>query len=572
MQHLNEIIQNIKEKNFQKALKLCEINEKEENKHIISNFRGVIFFSQNNLEDAEKNFLYSTNINSKFIDPINNLLQLYLKKNDLKKYLFYAKRLITIDKTNASFNYKLGFALEQNNVLEEAIKYYEECIKLNGENKINAYINVGLILLNKLDKPKISIKYFLNAYKFDQNNKVLINHILSNYIELRDINEIETYRIKAEKIDKHFIYFLFNKANILFQSGKIDDAIKIFLENKDNLTFRISLIKIYFYIGKDKEAKKLINEQKDILLKNKNFLDFYAIRLLYEGDYENGWKYYEYRNSKKNFLLNHIKEWQGEEIKNKKILVYNDQGIGDAIQFSKYILKLLKSSKKVSFLVKKEIEDLFRKDIKNLEIKNFSYNKIKQYDYTISLGSLVKFFYEEKIDENILVKKEFNSQKKKNYILKNKKLNVGLAWSGNFNGPNEPYRSIPLEALKKIFSLDINFYCLQNEIWKRDLNQFKLLNITNLGELDLIKIADIIPSLDLVISSDTSILHLSASLNKETWGLLSLYPDWRWSYFNKINPYKSLKLFRQTNFNKWDNIVTEIYSNLENKIKEKIRE
>ena len=244
MQHLNEIIQNIKEKNFQKALKLCEINEKEENKHIISNFRGVIFFSQNNLEDAEKNFLYSTNINSKFIDPINNLLQLYLKKNDLKKYLFYAKRLITIDKTNASFNYKLGFALEQNHVLEEAIKYYEECIKLNGENKINAYINVGLILLNKLDKPKISIKYFLNAYKFDQNNKVLINHILSNYIELRDINEIETYRIKAEKIDKHFIYFLFNKANILFQSGKIDDAIKIFLENKDNLTFRISLIKI----------------------------------------------------------------------------------------------------------------------------------------------------------------------------------------------------------------------------------------------------------------------------------------------------------------------------------------
>ena len=147
-----------------------------------------------------------------------------------------------------------------------------------------------------------------------------------------------------------------------------------------------------------------------------------------------------------------------------------------------------------------------------------------------------------------------------------------MAWSGNFNGPNEPYRSIPLEALKKIFSLDINFYCLQNEIWKRDLNQFKLLNITNLGELDLIKIADIIPSLDLVISSDTSILHLSASLNKETWGLLSLYPDWRWSYFNNINPYKSLKLFRQNNFNKWNNIVTEIYSNLENKIKEKIRE
>ena len=570
MQYLNEIIKNIKEKNFDRALSLCEINQKKENKHIILNLKGAIFFSLNNLEIAEKNFLLSTKINTEYIDPINNLLQLYLKKNDLKKYLFHAKRLIKIDKTNPSFNYKLGFALEHNHFPEDAIRYYEECIKLNGENKINAHINIGLIFLNRLDKPKISIKYFLKAYEYDQNNKIIINHILSNYIELRDENKIKAYQIKAEKIDKNFIYFLFNKANILFQIGKIDDAIKIFLENKNNLTFRISLIKVYFYIGKVKEAEKLINESKDLLLKNKNFLDFYAIRLLYDGDFKNGWKYYEYRDSKKNFLLNNVKEWQGEEIKNKKIVVYNDQGIGDAIQFSKYILKLLKVSKQVTFLVKKEIEGLFRKDIKNLKIKNFSYNKIKQYDYKISLGSLVKFFYKEIINENTLLKKDLNSLNQKNYIFNNNKLNVGLAWSGNFNGPNEPYRSIPLKSLKRIFSLDINFYCLQNEIWERDLNQFKLLNISDLGQLNLIDIANIIPSLDLVISSDTSILHLSSSLNKETWGILNLYPDWRWGEFNKINPYKSLKLFHQNNFNKWRNIENEIYHELENKIK-KIR-
>jgi len=60
---------------------------------------------------------------------------------------------------------------------------------------------------------------------------------------------------------------------------------------------------------------------------------------------------------------------------------------------------------------------------------------------------------------------------------------------------------------------------------------------------------------------------LSASLNKETWGILSLYPDWRWAEFNNINPYESLKIYKQRQFNKWDSVLDEIYLNLESKIK-----
>ena len=63
-----------------------------------------------------------------------------------------------------------------------------------------------------------------------------------------------------------------------------------------------------------------------------------------------------------------------------------------------------------------------------------------------------------------------------------------------------------------------------------------------------------------MITSDTSILHLSASLNKETWAMLSLYPDWRWGEFNKINPYLSLKIFKQEKFNE-SNVESQIYKN-----------
>ena len=80
------------------------------------------------------------------------------------------------------------------------------------------------------------------------------------------------------------------------------------------------------------------------------------------------------------------------------------------------------------------------------------------------------------------------------------------------------------------------------------------------------EISSIIPNLDLVISSDTSLLHLSASLNHETWGILNLSPDWRWGEFYKINPYNKVKFFHQKNFNNWNNVENEIFESLSQKL------
>ena len=291
------------------------------------------------------------------------------------------------------------------------------------------------------------------------------------------------------------------------------------------------------------------------------------MRYLHEGDFDNGWKYYEYRPTKLKNFFKDIKEWNGENIINKNIVVYSEQGLGDAIQFSKYIIPLLKVSKNVDFLVPKKIINIFKKDIPNLKINPLDYNQENKFEYKIALGSLIKFFYKEKFDSNDSIvnqKNKFSKISIKNFD--KKKLNVGIAWSGSFNGPNEPYRSIPLKSLKKIFSLDVNFFSLQNEIWQRDLDTYNFTKMINLGNYSLNEIASIIPDLDLVISSDTSLLHLSASMNKETWGILNLDPDWRWGEFNKINPYNSLKLFHQKKFNEWGDIENDIFNNLKKKL------
>ena len=566
MSDLKEIADYIINKNFDQALKLCENYQNEKNKYIISNFKGVIHLSQNNFENAEINFLNSLKENNKFIDPLNNLIQLYFRKKDYIKLLFYSKKLIEIDSSNPSFNYKLGYALEQNNKVEESIEYYKNCINLNGKDKLKAFNNIGSIL-SKSKKYKIANQYYLDALKIDQNNSLTINNLLSNYLELRDEKNSDIFYEKAKNIDQNIIYFLYNKVEYLIQKNQIDDAIEILENNKNrDLKFFIKLIRVYSLIGEREKAQNLFDELKKIETNDPEYFQFLGMRFLFQGNFEIGWKYYEHRNTKLKNIFNAIAEWNGEDIHQKSIIVYNEQGLGDSIQFSKFIIPLLKLTNNVTFLVQKNIIDIFKKDIPNLKVvskENFHDNK---FDFKISLGSLVKFFYKEKIDESLLTN---NSLFDLPFILNKNKLNVGIAWSGSFNGPNEPYRSIPLKALNRIFSLDINFYCLQKEIWERDLIQFEKTNIKNLGEYSLGDMVAIIQKLDLVISSDTSILHLAASLNKETWGLLNLYPDWRWGAFNKIHPYKSLKLFQQKTFNKWDDVELEIYKNLERKINDK---
>ena len=185
----------------------------------------------------------------------------------------------------------------------------------------------------------------------------------------------------------------------------------------------------------------------------------------------------------------------------------------------------------------------------------------------IYVQNKIKFFYNKinSNNDNLLYADQLkieNWKKKLNFS----KLNVGIVWSGFFLGPNEPYRSIPLEKFNKILSLNANFYALQNEVWERDVHFLNQSNIINYGNFNLEEISAIISNLDLVISIDTSLLHISYTLNKETWGILSINPDYRWGKLYDIDPYNSLKIYRQSEFNNWDPVLNKIEEDLTKKI------
>ncbi len=565
MNKLKLILESINSRDLAKALKLCNEygNEERDNKHLINNFKGVIYFLEGKLDLAENNFLNSHLLNSNFEDPIKNLYLIYLKKNYPIKLLEFAKKLYEIDNENDLYIYQLAYAHEINNNNKLALEFYIKCIHLNGSNKIKALNNAGSIYL-KNNKPKTSIRFFLDAYNINKNDKILINNLFLNYINLKDIKNSDEFFKLAETKDEKYIEFLYNKAEYKILKEEYDEAIEILTTNKKILKFKLALIGLYFNMGNEKDAKNLLDSSRDEFKNNINFYNYIGIRSLYEGNFEDGWKYYEYRGSKLTNILSSTKEWNGENLERKSIVVFSEQGLGDSIQFSKYIISLCKISKNVSFVVNKSIYNLFNNSIENLNIKTIETLEDKNFDYKITLGSLIKFFYKEKYDfKDILIKKDEVQIENWSKKIDNSKPKVGLVWSGSFHGPNQPFRSVPLKSLDKILSLDINFYGLQNEIWERDKHYFENSSILDFGKYNLVEISSIIENLDLVISADTSILHLSCSLNKDTWGIFNIYPDWRWGEFDKINPYPSLQMIKQKKFNQWDDVADEILKKLQ---------
>ena len=121
--------------------------------------------------------------------------------------------------------------------------------------------------------------------------------------------------------------------------------------------------------------------------------------------------------------------------------------------------------------------------------------------------------------------------------------------------------------MSKILELNANFFSLQNDVRESDQDTFNKSKILNYGHLPFSEIPSFMNNLDLIISTDTSFLHMSGSINKETWCLISMYPDWRWGKFYELAPYSNSKIFKQKKFNDWG----EVLENVENDLKERIK-
>ena len=132
--------------------------------------------------------------------------------------------------------------------------------------------------------------------------------------------------------------------------------------------------------------------------------------------------------------------------------------------------------------------------------------------------------------------------------------------------PMDEYRSLSFRKFKDILNIKgINFFKLSQNVKNDEFLDFhSFSNLKDFGNKSLFEISEVMRELDLVISSDTSIIHLAGILNIKSILLLNYNSDWRWFEDKKKTIwYPSVEIIKQKTFNSWDNVFYELKKKIE---------
>ncbi len=261
--------------------------------------------------------------------------------------------------------------------------------------------------------------------------------------------------------------------------------------------------------------------------------------------------------------------WTGQSLKGKTIYVFAEKGLGDTLHFCRFLSLLEKQGAKVMFKVQSPLKDLIASSGFNLILVDTNVDVFSlEFDYYIPLLSIpfVLGLNYDSIDQKtcyLSVSQEKMQQKAK--LFQTNKYKIGLFWQGDKNHPNDKNRSLPLLRFYEIAKLSqVQCYSLQKGYGTEQLKMLtEGVNIIDL-EPELNNFTDtaaIINNLDLVITVDTAVAHLSGGLGKKTFLLLPELIDWRWMVYSEEGTtvwYPTVKKFQQTQTNDWDKVMAEV--------------
>ena len=289
---------------------------------------------------------------------------------------------------------------------------------------------------------------------------------------------------------------------------------------------------------------------------------------LLTGDFENGWAGHEERWNNKYRPSRLPNLWKGEDVKGKRVYIMHEQGLGDTFQFIRYAKHLKRDGAIVIAGVKPEAANLI-KSMPEIDEINTDTKFVPHYDYQVPMMSL-PYVYKTRVD-NIPYEPYFFAEPQKVQEFSRKmepktRLRVGLVWSGGFRADQPEIwavnqrRNIPLEKLACIRDLNVEFYTLQlgaQDKWPEMIDL--------MGDVkDFSDTAAIIQNLDLLITVDTSTAHVAGAMGKEVWLLNRFDTCWRWlETGSKTDWYPSFTIYRQKEFNNWDNVVEEVRKDLD---------
>lgn len=366
-----------------------------------------------------------------------------------------------------------------------------------------------------------------------------------------------------------------SELSVGFHESAYKSLERALLLSPDNNTYRITQATLLQGVGRITEAKSILESIVGVDPGNARAHWNLSLCLLTLGDYQRGWREYEWRwrlpafSHVRRFI--HSKQWDGERLlPGDSLFIFSEQGLGDNLQFVRFALKLSETLDCVTLQVPDTLLRLYSAHEWPLVLVADS-DPVPRHSHSVALMGiplrLGVVLDEIPYPQGYLTIKPLSAQPPPTTT---RPMRIGIVWQGGRGDKLQLNRSLELSLLLKFLPADCVYVTLQKEISPEDLDILARCANTEIrcNEIaDFYDTALICCDLDLVISIDTSIPHLAAALGIETWVLLTQYTDFRWLQNTNLSPwYSAVRLYRQQSDEDWVAPLTKINSDLRDRM------
>jgi tetratricopeptide (TPR) repeat protein len=572
--------------------------------------RGIALAQLNRLREAADCFEAAIAIHPNYVEALNNLGNVLLEMQRFEEALDAFDKTIALNPGYADAHCNRGNALQDMQRYEEALSSFERAIALRTDYA-EAYYNHGnaLIKLDRLNdallsyqraialKPRYAEAFcnlgntlkqlkrldealhrFKQAISCQPNYPEALQQAGVTLLDLGQAQAALEYIDKAIALQPEVAEMLIHKGNALKTLRQMDAACKSYSQA---ISMQPDFAKAYNSRGcllqEIRQFDDALADYDQAIALTPDYAQAIwnkALLKLKLGQFEEGWRLYESRwqSVGKDHLRSFTQPlWLGEQaVQGKTLLIHSEQGMGDIIQFCRFIPLLENLGAKTIFEVTPALYEL-------LSTLTGEYTLIRQseplpdFDFYCPLLSLPLAFNTKPNSIPASVPYLYADPDKQTFwrqrLGSKDAYRAGLVWSGSIGHVNDHNRSLSVSQLQSLFDLPVEFHCLQNEIRETDqadLPDYPGLQQHSLLLKDFADTAALISELDLVITVDTAIAHLAGAMAKPVWILLPYAADFRWMKDGTDSLwYPTATLFRQTEPGDWRSVLTDIRNKLE---------
>lgn len=446
--------------------------------------------------------------------------------------LSYFHRAISVQPTLAEAHNRLGNVLQRQRRFAEAIPYYQQAIA-HQPNYVEAHSNLGAAY-EEIDCYADSIACYQAALQLRPDYADAYYNLGNTYRSQGDFAAAVTAYRQAIALQPHYPMAHNNLGLALYDLAQPAAAI----------------------VEYDR-AIALVPDNPDAHLNR-------GLARLIQGNLRQGFEDYEWRwrvvgGDFKPLPAFSQPRWRGEDLQGKTILLWAEQGLGDTLQFIRYANLVRDRGGRVIVECQPSLQRLLSTlpAIAQVIAQGDPRPAFDTYSPLLSLPQVLGT----RLDTVPAVVPYLHAPIVKPLTAPNGDLKVGIVWAGNPNHRGDRYRSCPFHHLLPLLQTPgVTFYSLQVGR-SADLTAHPSLTIHDLGAEfdDLADTAAAIAALDLVITVDTAVAHLTGALGKPVWIMLSYAPDWRWLLDRSDSPwYPSARLFRQSHAGDWGGVVADV--------------